>query len=189
MSNSSKDQERTYFGGVDPGTYGCLAIYSPPTKESFKDGELHLFDLKEVKGLKSQAKGMSPGMLTSQLKVFIEFYGVPALTLVEQPASMPGQGVVSMFTFGKACGMIEGILWGVGMPFVGTVPAVWKTQMGLNRQKHYSIDKAEELFKDVKICHPMGRDAFRSPARFADGRAEAALLAWLIAHKIGKVER
>lgn len=173
-----------WYGGIDPGAYGCLALYRKPDSSVGGDiGELYLIDLKQAKGI--QSKGMTPEHLAHELRLFLATIGRPIITLVETPSSMPSDGVVSAFSFGKACGLIEGIFYGLELPFVGTVPSVWKNQMGLTREKQFSIEKARSLFKDVKIHHALEIDAFVTPKRHADGRAEAALLAYLAAHKLG----
>jgi hypothetical protein len=174
--------------GVDPGAQGAIALYSVPTL----DGEiarLTLIDLRVDLGKGAQTfRKFSQIQLTmesvvAQLKMLLEVTGPIEFAVVETPASMPGEGVVSSFTFGKNCGLIEGILYALGIKVFQTVPAVWKSQLNLSSTKKKSILKAEELFKDVEIDG--GIERFRKPVRIADGRAEAACLAWLAAHKMG----
>jgi crossover junction endodeoxyribonuclease RuvC len=44
-------------------------------------------------------------------------YGEPAMVCVEQVGAMPGQGVTSMFNFGKSLGYIEGVLQALQIPY------------------------------------------------------------------------
>lgn len=174
-----------WYGGVDPGEYGCFAFYAPPCDE-FPTGYLHFIDLKIQRGLKAKALGFANvNGLAAAIKMFIEIQGPPKLVVIETPHSLPTDGHVGAFTFGKACGTIEGIMYGLDIPQLGTVPAVWKAQLGLSKIKSQSIKLAQEKFKDTEI--PQGHAMFTTPQAHGDGRAEAALLAWMAAHKIGRV--
>lgn len=175
-----------FYAGVDPGNFGCFAFYAPPCDE-YPKGYLHFIDLKIAKGFNARKTGWATiGDLAQVIKMFVELNGIPKLTIIETPHSLPSDGHVGAFTFGKSCGSIEGIMYGIGMPQLGTVPAVWKAQMGLSSNKQKSIQLAQEKFKDCDI--PQGHDMFTSPRMHADGRAEAALLAWMACHKIGRVK-
>ena len=183
------NKEIKWYGGIDPGEYGCFAFYLP-VQPGVDKSELHFIDLKisKVSNTKGERDGLhqSFSALAEAVKVFTEITGKPVLTLVETPHSMPSDGHVGAFTFGKACGLIVGMLHGVGLPQYEAIPSVWKAQLGLTRaQKKGSIAKAQELFAKTHI--PQGHEMFVKPVRHSDGRAEAALLAWLAAHKMGRI--
>jgi len=177
--------ERYWVAGVDPGEYGCIAFYRPQI--GMQPGELHFIDLRIQHGVdqgKGQKNHASYAELAKAISLFTDFNGRPTLTVVETPHSMPSDGHVGAFTFGKACGMIEGMLHALQMPQIAVVPSVWKAQMNLSSVKAKSIALAQEKFKDCMI--PQGIEMFTTPKRYADGRAEAALLAWMAAHKLGR---
>ena len=50
---------------------------------------------------------------------------------VELVSSMPGQGVASMFSFGHAAGVIQGVLGAYRMPVKMVTPQAWKKRAGL----------------------------------------------------------
>lgn len=51
--------------------------------------------------------------------------------MTEQVASRPGQGVRSMFTFGRNMGHIEGILTALQIPYDMVTPQVWQRRLGI----------------------------------------------------------
>lgn len=92
---------------------------------------------------------------------------------IEHVGSRPGQGVVSMFTFGYGFGLWEGLLTGHGIPIVRVGPQKWKHAMldgtGVGTEKSASILRATQLFPRV--------DLIGNGKKPKDGRAEALLLA------------
>jgi crossover junction endodeoxyribonuclease RuvC len=51
--------------------------------------------------------------------------------VIEQVASMPGQGVSTTFTFGRAYGTLEGVMQSFRWPVAHITPAVWKRKLSL----------------------------------------------------------
>jgi crossover junction endodeoxyribonuclease RuvC len=90
---------------------------------------------------------------------------------VEQVNAMPGQGVTSMFTFGKSYGFILGVLEGLNIPFQTVRPREWKSMFGLNSDKQRSIEVCHRLFPDVDLKRT---ERCRTDS---DGKAEALLIA------------
>jgi len=93
------------------------------------------------------------------------------MAAVEKVGAMPGQGVTSMFNFGKSAGFIEGVLTGLGIPYQLVAPKRWKAEFGLNSDKEKSIEVCKRLFPNLSLL-PSERCRKES-----DGMAEAALLA------------
>lgn len=171
----------TYYVGVDPGIFGAMAMYSP------EENKLHIVDMKCKRMIQNSIHEISWPTLVSILKDFIEVYGRPKLAMVEQPHSLPKDGHVGAFTFGKNCGIIEGIIQAFEIPMISVVPASWKPQAGLSSMKSRSIQKAIEIFKDTDIAHELGIECFKKPKRHGDGRAEAAILAWIASNKFKNI--
>ena len=86
---------------------------------------------------------------------------------VEQVASMPGQGVSSVFAFGQAYGAMLGVLAATGIPFTKVPPARWKRTLGVPAAKDGARARASELLPESA---PLWRLVKH------DGRAEAALI-------------
>ena len=138
--------------GVDPGLTGALGMI---------DGERHT--LLAVGDIHSADGVVMAGELSDLLADWS-----PDLVVVEAVHSMPGAGVRSMFTFGRALGTVEGIVAALGIPEVLIPPHQWKQIM------HITKDKASARAQAAKLW-PQHRDLF---ARVKDtGRAEAALIA------------
>lgn len=93
-------------------------------------------------------------------------YGV---AVIEDVHAMPKQGVSSVFSFGRALGVAEGVLCGNGLSVRYVSPAKWKRALGLTADKGVSRRRAIELWPDQAKAFARVKD---------DGRAEAALIAW-----------
>lgn len=90
---------------------------------------------------------------------------------VEKVGAMPGQGVSSMFSFGKSAGFIEGVLTALCIPYQLVTPQRWKKEFTLHHSKEDSITVCKRLFPGVDLL-PTNRCRKES-----DGMAEALLMA------------
>lgn len=93
-----------------------------------------------------------------------------ARAAVEKVGARPGQGVSSMFSFGKSAGFIEGTLTALDIPYQLVPPQKWKSEFGLNSDKEKSIVVCKRLFPDVNLL-PTPRCRKES-----DGVAESILI-------------
>lgn len=145
--------------GIDPGKTGALAIVYP-------DGAVLVYDVPTVKLKGKDTPAWSDWR--QKWAVALEF-AAPDMIVIEMVAARPGQGVTSMFTFGRALGFIHAIAAGAAVPVHFVTPTVWKGKLGLlNSDKGASREKARTL-------HP--RHACHFERVKDDGRAEAVLLA------------
>lgn len=140
--------ERIYIG-IDPGKSGGIAVIDEYTNERwaipYSDEEL----------LKTADYAME----------------YDCICCLEKVGAMPGQGVTSMFNFGKAYGYIKGVLEAFGIPYQEISPQKWKKEFGLNSDKTASVEVCRRLFPDVNLlATPRCKKAH-------DGMAEALLLA------------
>jgi crossover junction endodeoxyribonuclease RuvC len=90
---------------------------------------------------------------------------------LEKVGAMPGQGVTSMFTFGRGFGFLEGVLQTLLIAYQLTPPQKWKKEYSLNSDKSKSIEVCQNLFPDVSL---LATPKCRKPH---DGMAEALLMA------------
>lgn len=90
---------------------------------------------------------------------------------VEKVGAMPGQGVTSMFSFGKSAGYIEGVLAALGIPYQLISPRKWKAEFSLDGSKQKSVDVCRKLFPGLELKRT---DKCRTDS---DGMAEALLMA------------
>lgn len=100
-----------------------------------------------------------------------QLYQDKAFVVVENVHAMPGQGVTSMFSFGKNFGYILGVLEAFQMSYTLVDPRTWKHYFGITADKRSSIYKCQELFPGVNLL-PTPRCKKES-----DGMAEALLIA------------
>ena len=108
------------------------------------------------------------------------------LVCLEKVSAMPGQGVTSMFTFGKGVGYIMGVLESNCIPYQEIQPQRWKKEFGCNLGKQFSpkerkqadIDACKKLYPKVSL--------HRTPKCRTDddGLADALLMATYAKRKL-----
>lgn len=84
---------------------------------------------------------------------------------------MPGQGVTSMFNFGKGFGWILGTLEAYSVPYELIRPQKWKKEFSVTSDKNTSINVCKRLFPQVSLLPS------EKCRKDNDGMAEALLLA------------
>lgn len=147
------------IAGIDPGKSGAMAILYP-------DNSVHFFDVPTVK-LKGKDKPAWK-QWDREWRSALDFAGV-GLVVIEFVSARPGQGVTSMFSFGRTLGFVHAIAASTDAILEFPTPAVWKGKMGLlNSSKGASREKATVLLPATVGKVARVKD---------DGRAEAALLA------------
>ena len=98
--------------------------------------------------------------------------GEPVVACVERVGARPGQGTVSMFSFGKSAGFIEGALNALYIAYQLIPPATWKKEFSLiGKDKAASIEVCHKLFPEAEL-----RRTVRCKVA-SDGKAEALLMA------------
>jgi crossover junction endodeoxyribonuclease RuvC len=145
--------------GIDPGSGGALCVLDTKT------GEIEIVDMPTVliKRGTRMVNQVQPALVVAvvqQLK--------PDSAIVERVSAMPGQGVSSMFAFGRAAGILEGALAGLGIPYTDVPPATWIKVMGVRGGKDGARNRAIELYPRHAQLFARVKD---------DGRADAALIA------------
>jgi crossover junction endodeoxyribonuclease RuvC len=145
--------------GIDPGLSGAVAIIS--------DDSLKVFDMPTMTvDRNGKAKRQ---VSANELAELLNLYaGKDCHVYVERVSAMAGQGVTSVFSFGRSFGMIEGILAALKMPVTFVAPATWTRAIGRSPGKDASRARAMELFPNYEYFFKRVKD---------DGRADAALIA------------
>ena len=119
--------EKVYIG-IDPGKDGALVLLQP-------DGVVKVtapFDERQYLDMLRTA-------------------GDSAFAIVENVHAMKGQGVSSMFNFGRNFGWLQGALMVMGIPFELVMPQKWKKVYGCTSDKNTSIQVAQRLFPNVDL--------------------------------------
>ena len=99
----------------------------------------------------------------------------PDMFIIERVGAMPKQGVASTFKFGKAYGVVIGVVAALKIPVHFVAPSVWKKHFGLSSDKEQSRARALQLWPDRAELFARKRD---------HNRSEAALLARYAAERI-----
>lgn len=147
--------------GIDPGLSGAIAY--------LYDDIIATYDMPTFEVIKAKKKRREVD--TVQLAEIISEMN-PEQVILEQVGAMPGQGVTSMFNFGRSYGAVEGVVGALQIPLTRVTPQRWKSALRLSKDKGESRRRATELFPQYADQWKRVKD---------DGRAEAALLAWYLA--------
>jgi len=147
--------------GIDPGISGAISV--------FRDGKLEsVVDMPtvEIASGKTIKRHISAATLRNILE--LDMYQFSHV-VIEKVGAMPGQGVTSMFNFGRSAGIIEGVVAALRMPHTYVTPATWTKAVGRAAGKDASRMRAMELFPTRAELFKRAKD---------DGRADAALIAY-----------
>ncbi|MGJ8524317.1 hypothetical protein LMG33818_000025 [Halomonadaceae bacterium LMG 33818] len=138
--------------GIDPGKSGAIAAI----------GEKSHAEKIPLSG--KEIDGALIARLLSELN--------PDVVILEKVGAMPGQGVTSMFSFGKGFGIVIGVLEALSIPYRIVTPQAWKKCVlaGTSKDKDAAINFVRRAYPDVELV----------PARCRkphDGIADAVCLA------------
>lgn len=151
--------------GIDPGVSGAYAVFNAETDL----WGIHRTPCYVKMVGKSKRRFMDLEDVAEHLQYLVSItddgvidHGVTAY--IENVHSMPKQGVVSTFSFGRNFGQWEGLLSGLYIPITYVEPRAWK--------RHYSLgpDKKESV-ATAQIMTPLGLEITHH------GEAEAFLIA------------
>lgn len=128
--------------GIDPGVNGGVAVmYSDTKVASYK--------------MPSTEKDISD--LFKEIYDYSQIENEPVVVFLEKVHSMPGQGVVSTFTFGMNYGFLRGTLIGLNFPIYDVTPQKWQKALGISKSESKAIHKnklkglAQQWFPDQKV--------------------------------------
>jgi crossover junction endodeoxyribonuclease RuvC len=147
--------------GIDPGLSGAIAVING-------NDDLIIFDMPTmtVERNGKAKRQVSASVLAQILKTA---KSDDCHVFVEKVSAMAGQGVTSVFSFGRSFGMIEGILAALHMPVTYVAPATWVKAVHRGAGKDASRSRAMELFPENQADFKRVKD---------DGRSDAALIAY-----------
>ena len=146
--------------GIDPGLSGAVAFYDTV------EGAVEIVDMPTVelsrngKNKREVSAVLLSGILTKH-KVDAAF--------LERVNAMAGQGVTSVFSFGRSSGIVEGILAAYDIPTTLVTPQAWQKAVGQRAGKDGSRERAMQLFPAQAELFQRKKD---------DGRSDAALIAY-----------
>jgi len=150
--------------GIDVGLNGAIAMMRGETLTG-------IVDMPTV-SLDRNGKTKRQISIPELIAILDEFK--PEEAFIEKVFAMAGQGVTSVFSFGRSLGAIEGVIAARSIKATLITPQTWQKSMGVSGGKDGARARAMELF-------PYNVDYFRLKKH--DGRADAALIAcWGLRH-------
>ena len=150
--------------GIDVGLNGAIAMMQGETLTG-------IFDMPTVT-LDRNGKSKRQISIPELIAIIDEFK--PDEAFIEKVFAMAGQGVTSVFSFGRSLGAIEGVIAARSIKATLITPQVWQKAMGVSGGKDGARARAMEVF-------PWNVDLFKRVKD--DGRADAALIAaWGLRH-------
>ena len=146
--------------GIDPGLSGAIAVLYGET--------LRVIDMPTMT-VERNGKAKRQVSASELAELIYSCQGEDCHVYCERVGAMAGQGVTSVFSFGRSFGMIEGILAAFKLPVTYVAPATWVKAVGRGQGKDASRARAMELFPNNQTDFKRVKD---------DGRADAALIAY-----------
>jgi len=144
--------------GIDPGLSGAMALLTA-------GGDLDVWDMPtlQIDRNGKQKRELDLACLVTSIRD-----AGATECWFEKVGAMPGQGVSSMFAFGRAVGQVEAAIAACGIPISYVTPQAWKRQLSVPTGKDAARLRASQLMP-----------AYATEWRLVkhDGRAEAALIA------------
>jgi len=149
---------------IDPGLSGAIAV--------FRYTDFHLIAVIDTPTHELTRNNKTKRQISaSGLAAIFRDYE-PDHVVVEKVSAMPGQGVTSMFSFGRSFGLIEGMVGAFEIPATYVMPSVWTKGIGRGLGKDASRARACELYPSHQKSFARVKD---------DGRADAVLIgAWYL---------
>ena len=152
------------FIGIDPGLDGAIAFFDTGR------GHLSVVDMPVVEVLRGGKKKRE--VSAQMLAQIIRLAERPCTAVSERVNAMPGQGVTSVFSFGRSSGIVEGVLAALAIPTHIITPQMWQKAASVRGGKDGARQRATELFPAYAGLFARKKD---------DGRADAACMAWYAA--------
>lgn len=160
------------FLGIDNGFSGGLAVFDgirlvdaipTPTVDVTKT-------TKTAKGNERKGREINEAEIAN----FIRKYN-PVHAVIELAHAFPGQGAVSMFSFGVSFGTVRGIVGALGVPFTVVPSQTWQKELlggrrAAGQSKEDAAATAQRLFPGFNFVAPGSR-------KLHEGMVDAALMA------------
>jgi crossover junction endodeoxyribonuclease RuvC len=147
--------------GIDPGLSGAIAVINGTDS-------LTVFDMPTIT-VERNGKAKRQVSASELVQILKTAKSDDCHVFVEKVSAMAGQGVTSVFSFGRSFGMIEGILAAFKLPVTYVAPATWVKAVHRGAGKDASRQRAMELFPDNQADFKRVKD---------DGRSDASLIAY-----------
>lgn len=183
---SKMPRTMTLIGGCDPGVTGAICVFN------LDDGSLRIYDMPRAfvdqgKGRQARTRNITSAVQLGELMAKMD--PKPDVMWLEDVAARPGQGVSSMFTFGRAVGVVEGVMGALSIPVMHVTPGVWMKDFGVVGKSSLHSGKAGRVANSRALASSAFPEYAQLFSRVKDnGRADATLIALYGAkHATGKI--
>lgn len=174
---SISDAKNQIWVGIDPGLNGALAFVS-------EDGSAHVIGTPTYK-VKRGKKNKSEYDIDMMCTALAPLSGRNVIICQELTHAMPGNGNVSMYSFGRGHGLWEGAVSSMGIPLIFSLPQQWKKIYPSLLVKTANLDKkdkqkakAESKKQAIVLAKNMFSQLENKLKKVSDdGKAEALLIA------------
>ena len=143
--------------GIDPGKNGGWALLS-------RDLKVERYGCMPLVGGEVWVREIAD--------ILIEYHTQEILVVLEKVASMPGQGVKSVFSFGESYGKLKGMCQTLGIRYEMVIPQTWKriTLQSTKKDKNAAIEFVQRRFPEINLTP--GREK-----KASDGISDAVCMA------------
>lgn len=162
--------------GVDPGATGAIFVLDTTNRQ------MHVYDMPTIEYIDSKRRKLQRVDPMAAERVMAQHelvHGRIDIACVEKVGAMPNQGLSSTFAFGRAAGVIEGVMAAHAVQLITLRPQEWQQLArvkGGEQVKDNAREKAMLLFPERAEWFKRKKDS---------GRADAALIAYATAIKHG----
>lgn len=158
--------------GIDPGLTGAFAVYDLASNSILRCDNIPTLTITRNHKVKNT---VDLHRLVTEMRDIAATYPGISSTL-ELVGAMPGQGVSSMFSFGRTDGSIETAVVAAGIPYSKSTPGVWKKTLSCPADKDGALLRASQLMP-ASLAEWTPKRGFRTKEQ-CKGVAEAALIAF-----------
>lgn len=144
--------------GIDPGLGGAICRIGGP-------GVVVVVDMPTVQ-IDRNGKAKRDIDVRALVDILVDVK--PDHIFIEAVGAMPGQGVSSMFAFGKGFGILLGVVGALGLPMTQVAPVRWKRAMQVPKGDDAGRARASDLMPGAAHLWRLKKH---------HGRADAALIA------------
>jgi len=146
--------------GIDPGLSGAVAFYDT-VEQTVEVVDMPVLELVRNGKKKREVSAQTLANHLAGRKIYAAF--------LERVNAMTGQGVTSVFSFGRSMGIVEGVLAAYDIPTTLVTPQAWQKAVNQRAGKDGSRERAMQLFPAQANLFQRKKD---------DGRSDAALIAY-----------
>jgi crossover junction endodeoxyribonuclease RuvC len=158
------------IAGIDPGLSGAVAFLDAPSGA--------VLDVADMPTLALSRAGKNKRELDAHALARLIGDRRPDHAFLELVGARPGQGVSSVFAFGKSFGVVIGVLATLAVPMTFVAPMVWKRALRVPAAKDGARARASQLMPAAAHHWPLVKH---------DGRAEAVLIGLYGVRQLGQL--